>query len=89
MLSRTWRGADGGVRHHLIDPTTGAPTESDLATVTVLVSKGWWAEAAATAAVVAGRSEGLAMLRDVRLSALAVDCEGEAHMVGNIEAFLP
>ncbi len=87
-LRRRWRAADGSHRHHLIDPTTGVSARSDLATVTVLAAEAWWAESAATAAVVAGRSRGLAMLDDRGLPAIAIDEGGEVHLVGNIEAFI-
>lgn len=47
-LRRRWEAA-GVARHHLVDPTTGAPAETDVATVTVVAGEAWWAEALATA----------------------------------------
>ena len=47
---RTWTVA--GVRHrHVLDPHTGLPLERDLR-ATVVAGAGWWAEAAATAAII-------------------------------------
>lgn len=47
---RTWTVS--GVRHrHVLDPHTGLPLERDLR-ATVVAGAGWWAEAAATAAII-------------------------------------
>jgi thiamine biosynthesis lipoprotein len=48
-LRRRWNG-----RHHVIDPFTGQPSQSDLAQVTVAAPTGWQAEAATTYALVRG-----------------------------------
>ena len=52
--SRRWVH-DGAVRHHVIDPASGAMSDTDLAAVTVIARSGWLAEAHATAAILAGR----------------------------------
>lgn len=51
---RRWRGADGVERHHLVDPTTGAPVDGPWRTVTVVAETCVAANAASTAAVVKG-----------------------------------
>ena len=51
---RRWRAGDGTDRHHLIDPSTGAPVESPWRTVTVVAETCVAANAAATAAIVLG-----------------------------------
>ncbi len=48
-LKRRWHG-----RHHVIDPSTGQPSVSDLAQATVVAPTGWQAEAASTLALVRG-----------------------------------
>lgn len=50
---RRWRH-NGRTAHHLIDPRTGQPAETDLLTATVLAKAATRAEAWATAALVAG-----------------------------------
>ncbi len=60
-LTRTWV-ADGEVRHHVIDPTTGECATTDLAAVTVFARAGWEAEAHATAALLAGSRGALAYI---------------------------
>lgn len=43
-LLRQWQTADGGSAHHLLDPRTGRPAESDFASVTVIAREAWLAE---------------------------------------------
>lgn len=64
-LRRRWNG-----RHHIIDPATGRPTESDLAQVTVVAPTGWQAEAATTYALVHGSREAERWLADEGLEAV-------------------
>ncbi len=85
---RRWRRADGIQQHHLLDPRTGEPAVSDLAAVTVLASEAWWAEAVATAAVVAGRDRGVALLEELDVPAIAVTTLGHTIECGPIEEFL-
>ncbi len=58
---RTW-AVDGEVRHHLIDPTTGAPAASGIAGVTVVCGQGWQAEVLAKAAFLGPGDEAVTLL---------------------------
>lgn len=58
---RCWQQA-GEPAHHLIDPASGRPAQSDVITATVLAPEATTAEAWATAALIAGRERGLALL---------------------------
>jgi thiamine biosynthesis lipoprotein len=49
-LKRVW--ADG--RHHVIDPRTGDVARTDLVQATIAAATGWWAEVAATTALLLG-----------------------------------
>ncbi len=51
-----------GWAHHLIDPRTSAPAETDLVQATVVASDALTAEALAKAAVIAGSEDGLRLL---------------------------
>jgi thiamine biosynthesis lipoprotein len=55
-LLRRWTRADGSEVHHLVDPKTGEPFETDVVSVTVVAGEAWWAEAL-TKAVFAGALE--------------------------------
>jgi thiamine biosynthesis lipoprotein len=61
--------------HHIIDPRTGQPT-SGLASATVIAPHTWLADALATAVMVMGRSEGLALCERLSgVEALVVDTD--------------
>lgn len=55
---RSWMTA-AGPAHHIIDPRTGRPVQTDVAAVTVLAAEAWWAETQATSLFLQG-AEGLA-----------------------------
>lgn len=78
-LARMWTRADGGLAHHLIDPATGRPSTAGALAVTVAAGEGWWAEAAAKAALLAGPAEGTAMLDQAGIPGLVVDDAGGVH----------
>lgn len=55
---RRWRRG-GRVQHHLIDPRSGQPAETDLSTVTVVAPDAAWADACALTAMLMGSRDGL------------------------------
>lgn len=52
-LRRAWE-TSAGPGHHVIDPASGRPARTPVAAATVVAGEGWWAEALATAMLVAG-----------------------------------
>lgn len=58
---RAWRRG-GRLVHHLIDPRTGWPSTSGIASVIVTGRQAWRAEAVAKAALIAGEADGLDLL---------------------------
>lgn len=52
-LRRHWM-IDDEHRHHLLDPATGRPTETDIVAATVISTSGWWSEALTKALFVTG-----------------------------------
>jgi len=74
VLRRVWsRG--GRARHHLIDPATGEPSESDLALASVITGEAWRAEVLAKACLLRGRVRAFDLL-DESTAALVVDHDG-------------
>jgi FAD:protein FMN transferase len=61
-----WQHA-GEVRHHLIDPRTGASAVTDIVQATVVAGSASEAEGLAKAAVIAGSDDGLALLERARV----------------------
>jgi thiamine biosynthesis lipoprotein len=73
-----WQVGGGAVRHHLIDPRTGRPAESDVIQATVVAWSSLRAEALAKAAVIAGTVQGFALLERSRvLGAVLLTDRGE------------
>src|SRR4051812_28924255 len=52
-LLRTWH-VDGDRRHHIIDPATGAPSDTDLTLATVISAQGWTSEILAKSILLRG-----------------------------------
>jgi thiamine biosynthesis lipoprotein len=75
---RTW-GQAGDRRHHLIDPATGRPAWTGLASATVIAAEAWQAEVVAKSAFVAGLSEGLFVLASTHTDGLLVDDWGSTY----------
>ncbi len=74
-LRRRWRRGTHEV-HHLLDPATGAPASSGLASVTVVAGEAWWAEVLAKAAFVRGADAGAALVETEGADALLVTDTG-------------
>jgi thiamine biosynthesis lipoprotein len=70
---RRWQQHGGREAHHIIDPRTGMPAQTDLLTATVWHPSAIVAETWATAVLVAGKARGLDMLADYNMAALLTD----------------
>jgi FAD:protein FMN transferase len=69
-------------RHHLLDPRTGLPAQSDLWSVTVVAARCVQAEVAATAAFVLGPQEGARFLEERGLAGWLVRKDGPGQAAG-------
>jgi thiamine biosynthesis lipoprotein len=78
VYHRRWMRANRPV-HHIIDPRSGSPAQSDVATATVIAADAAYAEAGAKVAVILGVHEGLTWLSARGLPALIVDHAGHVH----------
>jgi thiamine biosynthesis lipoprotein len=78
---RRWRGPDGIERHHLLDPSTGAPVDGPWRTVTVVADTCVAANAASTAAIVLG-DEAVDWLSQRSLPARLVGSDGRIVRLG-------
>jgi thiamine biosynthesis lipoprotein len=73
-----WDSGDAGLRHHLIDPRTRRPAQTDVLQCTVLAATARDAEVLAKTAVILGCAEGLAFLdRGRTMAALILTDAGE------------
>jgi thiamine biosynthesis lipoprotein len=72
--------------HHILDPTTGRPTQHT-ASVTVVTTEGTTADAAATALLVAGPDRWRSLAHDLGVdSVLRIDSDGSAQMTAPMRA---
>jgi len=69
-----WQGQT--LRHHLLDPRTGLPAQSDLWSVTVVTDRCEQAEVAAKVAFILGSQQGADFLRRHRIAGLLVREDG-------------
>ena len=74
-LRRRWTVA-GRARHHVIDPRTGQPSDTDLDAMTIVAGEAWRAEVLATAGLLRGSARAFDLLDD-RAHGLAVTSLGE------------
>jgi len=86
VLRRVWT-RNGQVRHHLIDPATGEPAQSDLALASVVTGEAWQAEVLAKAALLRGRARAFDLL-DRSAAALVVDHDGYVASTETMSAFV-
>jgi thiamine biosynthesis lipoprotein len=83
---RRWQVGDE-TRHHLIDPRTGEPSRSGVASTTVVAAETWWAEVLAKAALIAGVDDGLALLERERVDGVLVTDAGTVHPTAGFAAW--
>lgn len=75
-------------QHHLIDPNTGSPSNSDVVSATVVAGACWLAEAFAKAAVIAGAAAGLDLLESQGLEGLMIDRAGTVRATGGMAEYM-
>ncbi len=86
-LRRRWQ-VGGQVRHHLIDPQTGRPSDTDLTTATVVAAQAWMAEVLAKAVLLAGADHPFDIVGGTDAQALAVDRHGVVTATPGLAAYL-
>ena len=86
VLRRAWQ-LDGQSFHHLIDPATGEPSQSDLALASVIAGEGWKAEVLAKAALLRGRTKAFDLI-DAASAGLVVDHSGLIDASDGFSRFL-
>ena len=73
---------DGVTYHHILDPATGWPAESDIASVTVVDSDSTKADALSTALFVMGREAAEAWCLEHGIKAVILSTDGEMLRIG-------
>lgn len=79
---RTWT-RDGRARHHIVDPATARPAETDMLAVTVAASSATEAEILATSLFLAGcRERAMAEADAAGIAGVLVTQDGAVHLTG-------
>jgi thiamine biosynthesis lipoprotein len=86
-LGRRW-SVDGVERHHVIDPQTGEPADTDLTLATVIARRGWVAEALTKSVLLRGAAHPFDLIDGSGAEALAVDDHGEVQATTGFAAFV-
>lgn len=76
---------DGRTYHHIIDPATGYPGESDVKSVTILSESGFLSDALSTACYLLGTEKGMELALEYEAEALFVTHTGEILMSSGME----
>jgi thiamine biosynthesis lipoprotein len=77
IVKRSWRQGEK-LRHHLIDPRTGDPAETDWLCVTAIADRAVAAEVFAKALLIAGSGQAMELFsRNQEISFIAVDRDGK------------
>jgi len=86
---RRWKRSDGSWYHHIINPLTARPAQTDLLTVTIIAADAMQAEMAAKTVFILGCEEGLAWLRtQPGMAALLVLQDGAMVQSTNLLPYL-
>jgi FAD:protein FMN transferase len=86
-LRRAWR-IDGETRHHLIDPFTGEPSDSDLNLVSVIGGEAWMSEVLAKAMLLRGAARAFDIIDTNIIQALTVDDSGAVRSTPGLAAYV-
>jgi thiamine biosynthesis lipoprotein len=84
---RRWQSEDGN-SVHLIDPRTGKPAVTDVASVTVIAGEAWIAEAVATAAALVGSDAAPEFIDGLGLAGIVIDNDGRLRLSNRVVEFL-
>lgn len=86
-LRRRWQ-VNGTIQHHLIDPQTGLPSDTDVTLATVIAAHAWVAEAQAKACLLAGWANAFDTIGGTGSQALVVDDGGRVKATPGFDDFL-
>ena len=86
-LRRRWE-ADGVTRHHLIDPASGLPSDTDVNLATVVAGRAWMAEVMAKAVLLRGSEHPFDLIDGTDAEALIIGAGGRVTASAGFAAYL-
>ena len=75
---------DGKRYHHILNPETGYPAETELKSVTIIADSGLVADGLSTACFVLGREKSQALLEEYNAEAIFVDKDNNVYITDGI-----
>lgn len=84
---RTWASTQGA-RHHVLDPSTGRPTDTTMRSVSVVAGTATVAELVTKAVLVAGPDDAARVVDELGAAALVIDREGAQRAIGALSDYL-
>lgn len=85
VLLKSWQH-EGRPVHHLIDPSTGLPSDSVVVAVTAITGAGWWSEVMTKAALMAGPAA-VATLERHGADGLVVTADGRTLTTAGVDSY--
>lgn len=82
-----WDGPGGRDAHHLIDPGSGAPVDTDVQTVTVIAATGARAESLTKSGLLRAIQDYLSWLPSQAAAGLVITADGRRHTSANWESY--
>lgn len=76
---------DGRRYHHILDPGTGFPAESDLISVSVIAPEGYLSDSLSTAVFILGAEKGLSLLNERGYGGVLVTKEKKVFLTSNLK----
>jgi FAD:protein FMN transferase len=86
-LRRSW-SVDGERRHHLIDPRSGQPSDTDVDLACVVAAEAWVAEALTKSVLLKGAQRAFDVIDGTAAEAIAVDTAGRISATPGLVAYL-
>lgn len=82
---RGFEGPDGKWYHHILNPGTGLPAETDLVSATLLMESSMSADALATAFIVVGSERALKLAAEMNVDAVFITGDGRTLMTDGFQ----
>ncbi len=79
---------EGKRYHHIIDPRTGYPAESNVISVSVIASEGYVSDGISTGVFVLGTEEGIELLESMGIEGILVDSEMKVFLTNGLKGKL-
>lgn len=79
---------DGKVYHHIIDPTTGYPSKSDLLSVTIIGGSSVDTDALSTATFILGLEKGLSLIKKTEYEAVFITVDNKIHATEKLKTMI-